>query len=49
MHTEAWINTETGKVIIREPYKVIYWTLPNKGEYGEYDVTASSYRLRKTN
>ncbi len=44
MYTEAWVNTNTGEVIIREPYKVIDWTLPNKGEY---DVTASSYRLTK--
>ncbi len=44
MYIEAWTDTDTGKVIIHEPYKVIYWTLPNKGEY---DVTASSYRTRK--
>ncbi len=41
MYTEAWVNAETGKVIIRKPYKVIDWTLPNKGEY---DVTASNKR-----
>ncbi len=45
MHTEAWINTDTGKVIIRESYKVIDWRLPERK--GEYDVTASSYRTRK--
>lgn len=41
---EAWVNADTGKVIIREPYKVIDWTLLEKGGY---DVTASSYRFRK--
>ena len=42
-YTEILINADTGKVIIREPYKVINWTFPDKGEY---DVTASSYRTR---
>lgn len=37
-YTEAWINADTGEVIIREPYKVIYWTLPKrKGANDEPD------------
>jgi len=31
MYTEAWVNTDTGEVVIKEPYKVIDWTLPAKG------------------
>jgi len=27
---EAWINANTGEVIIREPYEVIDWTLPGE-------------------
>ena len=30
-YTEAWINADTGEVIIHEPYKVIDWTSPAKG------------------
>ena len=46
MHIEVWTDIETGKVKIREPYKVIDWTLPE--QKGEYDGTASSYRTKKT-
>ena len=29
-YTEAWINADTGEIIIREPYKVIDWTLSER-------------------
>ena len=43
MYTEVLINTDTGEVIIREPYKVIDWTLPEmKG--AKIDEQASTKR-----
>ena len=34
-YTERWINTDTGKITVREPYEVIDWTKSNPAGTGE--------------